>query len=236
MTIRLIPQKDKYLRDLLLEKNISLQAPCGGNGKCGKCKVKLVKGITTPEADENGYVNACKTKLVSPCIFYLPDNINDVHFNLTFSDEKPFFAICDVGTTNIKVQIYSKEFALCSSVTFKNPQYPFGADVISRISASQNGGYKFLSKVLREGIAKRIKDVSTVYFCGNPTMIHFLAEVDPSSIGVYPFECVFKDTKLLNKTETGMPWYCFLLLQDMWVAMPCVVYIKNKILIIKYFS
>lgn len=211
MTIRLFPQKDKYLRELLIEKNISIQAPCGGNGKCGKCKVKLVKGVTEPVADENGYVNACRTKLVSSCVFYIPDNNDDVYFNLTFSDEIPSFAICDVGTTNIKAQIYSKEFALCSSVSFKNPQYPFGSDVISRISLSQGGGYKSLSRVLREGIANKIKDVSVVYFCGNPTMIHFLAEVDPSSIGVYPFECVFKETKLLKKSETGMPWDMVLL-------------------------
>ncbi len=212
MTIRLNPKEDKYLRELLLEKNINVQAPCGGNGKCRKCKVKLIKGVTMPEADENGYVSACRTKLISSCVFYIPENSDeDVRFNLSFSDEKPFFAICDVGTTNIKAMIYSKDFKLCSSTEFRNPQYPFGADVISRISASQNGGYKYLSKVLREGIAKRIKEVSTVYFCGNPTMIHFLAEVDPSPIGVYPFECVFKETKHLKKSETGMPWDMVLL-------------------------
>lgn len=211
MTISLKPENDKYIRDILFEKNIYISSPCGGNGKCGKCKIKLLEGKTEPEADENGYVNACKTKLVTSCVFYIPEKNDDVRFNLSSSDEKPAFAICDVGTTNIKAEIYSENFKLCSSIAFKNPQFPFGADVISRISISQNGGYKALSKVLREGIAKYIKDVSVVYFCGNPTMIHFLADVDPSPIGVYPFECVFKETKYLKKSDTLLPWDMVLL-------------------------
>lgn len=211
MTVYLKPEKDKGLRELLLEKKINIQSPCGGNGKCGKCKVKLIKGDTIPLADSEGFVYACHTKLLSPCVFYIPDFENDVYFNHNFSDKEPIYAICDVGTTNVKVTLYSKEFKVCSSKTFKNPQFPFGADVVSRISASKNGGYKELSAILREGISRHLNGIETAFVFGNPTMIHFMAGVDPSPIGVYPYECVFNEIKYLKKNETDLPFDMVLL-------------------------
>ncbi len=212
MNVILKPEEGMFLRDIFIKNNIYINSPCGGNGKCGKCRVKLIKGETYPSADENGYVNACKTRLLSECVFDISyDKHEKVYTEVFQCGEKPCFAICDVGTTNIKIDLYSKNLKLCSKKIMNNPQIPFGADVISRISACKNQGYKFLSKTLREEIFKAVGDVEIAYVCGNPTMIHFMAEVDPSPIGVFPFECVFKDTLYLKKRDNDIPFDMVLL-------------------------
>ncbi len=208
MILHLKPFEDKLLRELLLEKEINVQAPCGGNGKCGKCKVKLLEGVTLPSPDEEGFVLACKTKLLSECSFYIP---TEEDYKVFSADKRADYAICDIGTTNIKICKYSKEGEMVYSCVFRNPQFAYGADVISRISRCKNGGYIKLSEILRKGISKWLEDVNIVYICGNPTMLHFMANEDPSSIGIYPFRPAFVDTKYLKKEETGYKFNMVLL-------------------------
>ncbi len=66
-----------YEGDLIIElarkNDIFIDAPCNGNGTCGKCKIKIVSGKVdtqknlhiTQEEMEDGYVLACDTKLKS---------------------------------------------------------------------------------------------------------------------------------------------------------------------------
>lgn len=208
MTVALKPRNDKNLRELLLEKNIYVSSPCGGNGKCGKCKVKLISGETNPKADNDGFVLACKTKLITECEFYIPDEKEVLE--VEYSD-KAAYSVCDLGTTNVKINKYSANGTLLSSTTFRNPQFSYGADVVSRISACKNGGDKKLSQILVNGLNEMQGDVSVSYICGNPTMLHFVAGVNPSPIGVFPFEPVFKDTKHLKKGENGLSFDAVLL-------------------------
>ena len=45
------------LLTFLQEKGYAIAASCGGNGKCGKCKVRVLEGGV--EGQENGYAYAC---------------------------------------------------------------------------------------------------------------------------------------------------------------------------------
>ncbi|MBF8982869.1 DUF4445 domain-containing protein [Lutibacter sp. B2] len=38
-------ENEKSLLELLQEDEVKLESPCGGNGTCGKCKVKIIEGI-----------------------------------------------------------------------------------------------------------------------------------------------------------------------------------------------
>ena len=131
MTVFLKAENNRLLRELFLEKNINILSPCGGNGKCGKCKVKLLFGETEPKADENGFVTACHTRLISDCGFYIPEQEGKTVFFENFGYVQ--YAICDIGTTNIKIRKYTSLGELLSEHVFQNPQSFFGADVISRI-------------------------------------------------------------------------------------------------------
>ncbi len=209
MEILLHPQKDKTIRNILLEKNIITLAPCGGNGICGKCKIKLLKGETFPKADDDGFVLACHTVPLTDCVFEIfpMENAEEKNIECKYAE----YAVCDVGTTNIKIKKFSAHGVEVFSCSLQNPQATFGADVISRISACKSGMYLKQTEILRSSISTYIKDVKVAYFCGNPTMMHFLAGIDPSPIGVYPFKCVFKDMRVLSTEETLFPCKAVLL-------------------------
>ena len=69
------------LLDLARKANVAIDAPCSGNGSCGKCRVKLLSGeleclptshITQAEYDE-GWRLSCGCKIVSDVTVLVPD-------------------------------------------------------------------------------------------------------------------------------------------------------------------
>ena len=69
------------LLELARRGNVAIDAPCSGNGSCGKCRVKLVEGqleslksrhITEAEW-EAGWRLSCNSKVQSDCTVFVPD-------------------------------------------------------------------------------------------------------------------------------------------------------------------
>ena len=61
--------------------NVAIDAPCSGNGSCGKCRVKLVEGqleslpsrhISQEEYD-TGWRLSCSSKVLGDCVVFVPD-------------------------------------------------------------------------------------------------------------------------------------------------------------------
>ena len=69
------------LLELARRANVAIDAPCSGNGSCGKCRVKLLEGEvdTIPsrhisEAEyKEGWRLSCNCKVVSDCTVLVPD-------------------------------------------------------------------------------------------------------------------------------------------------------------------
>ena len=69
------------LLELARRANVAIDAPCSGNGSCGKCRVKLVEGVleTIPsrhisqEEMEAGWRLSCNCKVVGDCTVFVPD-------------------------------------------------------------------------------------------------------------------------------------------------------------------
>ena len=69
------------LLELARRANVAIDAPCSGNGSCGKCRVKLVEGELetlknrhiTDEEYEAGWRLSCSSKVVSDCTVFMPD-------------------------------------------------------------------------------------------------------------------------------------------------------------------
>ena len=69
------------LLELARRANVAIDAPCSGNGSCGKCRVKLVEGEleTIPsrhisqEEWEAGWRLSCNSKVMSDCTVFVPD-------------------------------------------------------------------------------------------------------------------------------------------------------------------
>jgi len=69
------------LLELARRANVAIDAPCSGNGSCGKCRVKLVEGELetipsrhiTDEEYEAGWRLSCNSKVVGDCTVFVPD-------------------------------------------------------------------------------------------------------------------------------------------------------------------
>ena len=69
------------LLELARRANVAIDAPCSGNGSCGKCRIKLVEGelesypsrhISDEEYAE-GWRLSCSSKVVGNCPVFVPD-------------------------------------------------------------------------------------------------------------------------------------------------------------------
>ena len=69
------------LLELARRANVAIDAPCSGNGSCGKCRVRLVEGELdsfrsrhiTDEEWELGWRLSCNSKVLSDCTVFVPD-------------------------------------------------------------------------------------------------------------------------------------------------------------------
>ena len=69
------------LLELARRANVAIDAPCSGNGSCGKCRVKLVAGELespktrhiTDEEYAGGWRLSCCSKVVGDCAIFVPD-------------------------------------------------------------------------------------------------------------------------------------------------------------------
>ena len=69
------------LLEVARRANVAIDAPCSGNGSCGKCRVKLVEGAVeslpsrhiTDEEYNAGWRLSCCTKVLGDCVVFVPD-------------------------------------------------------------------------------------------------------------------------------------------------------------------
>ena len=69
------------LLELARRSNVAIDAPCSGNGSCGKCRVKLTEGKldsiqTRHISDEEfaeGWRLSCSSKVIEDCTVFVPD-------------------------------------------------------------------------------------------------------------------------------------------------------------------
>ena len=69
------------LLELARRANVAIDAPCSGNGSCGKCRVKLLEGEVesfpsrhiSGEEYEAGWRLSCNCKVVTDCTVFVPD-------------------------------------------------------------------------------------------------------------------------------------------------------------------
>jgi uncharacterized 2Fe-2S/4Fe-4S cluster protein (DUF4445 family) len=171
------------LRDAAIVAGINLTGTCGGNGVCGKCRVRLVSGDIDGEPDENGYLLACRTFPKSDCVVEVPEEshirtpktiargvqesfpIDPPALKQMPSDdplrEKALGIALDIGTTTLAAALASlRDGEVLSDLSAGNPQARYGDDVISRIShASSPDGLNELRTAVIEGIGSLISEL-----------------------------------------------------------------------------
>ncbi|MBR5559333.1 MAG: DUF4445 domain-containing protein [Oscillospiraceae bacterium] len=202
-------QNGQLLSDVLKLGGMVAVFPCGGNGKCGRCKVMAEGSLEAPGAAEqqalgeeinNGIRLACMTRVLGDCSVSLPRGKIEAVTKGVISDyvREPLYANCgaaiDIGTTTIAAQLW-QDGKVAAEYSMLNPQATFGADVISRIQAALDGRLPELQKSVAQAIKETVLAMGekvgmlpeTVVITGNTAMLHFLASEDPAPLSAAPF-------------------------------------------------
>ncbi len=174
-------EKGLRLRDALLAAGEIVDAPCGGQGTCGKCKV-LCQG----EA-----VLACQTPVDRDLTVTLPP---DTGGPLGDPQAGSFLAF-DIGTTTLTCQVLDRLGHILQAASVRNPQVGFGADVVSRIRAASAGHRQMLTAQIRSAMEALIwklcanpQEIETVCVVGNPAMQQLFLGKDLSNLAQIPFK------------------------------------------------
>ena len=190
---------DQTLMSVLHDAGIYLDAPCGGAGKCGKCKV-IADGAEVlacqSMADHDMTVNVAEGAGLN----ILQKGI-EAKYDLNPSKEG-YLAAVDIGTTSVVCFLLDpkdgKELAVTSML---NPQTSFGGDVISRIQAANEGSLDQEAALIREGVSSLIKEacgkagisaseIGLVSIVGNPAMQQLFLAIPPANLAAVPFDPV----------------------------------------------
>ena len=164
--------------------------PCGGLGKCGKCKIRVSGELSAPtEAEKRllgdqlngGWRLACQTvPLGEYSVGKAPEADRIVRRG------RGKLAV-DIGTTTLEARLITPDVRI--EVSALNPQRRFGADVITRIGAAETHADE-LTNELREAISALTDgfEYDEAVVTGNTVMLHFFAGLDVRKMAGYPFE------------------------------------------------
>ncbi len=152
--LTLFAERGKTVRQALASAGVFVGV-CGG-GNCGKCRVRVLSGKTSECGDADGCVLSCKAEILSDLVIA---EVASCPIRRAKSEGKSRAATgglgvaVDIGTTTVAVSAYELDtHAHVGTLTAKNPQAAFGADVISRISASETH-LSSLSSCIRASLA-----------------------------------------------------------------------------------
>lgn len=198
------------LMEVLKRNGIYPDAPCGGNGTCGKCKV-LADGAE---------VLACKTTIDRDITLTLPQT-DDLHILQTGIYARqtmdPFYEgyllAFDIGTTSVVCFLLDgKTGEELAGASMLNPQTAFGADVISRIQAALRGELTQLSALIRSAMEALIREVCSkagispgeigvISVVGNPAMQQLFLGINPDNLSGPPFASILTEPKVISCTD-----------------------------------
>lgn len=226
----ILPEDACVIGDVLAQ----VDHPCGGKGKCGKCRV-LTKNGAEPLAAEQAALTAeelaagwrlsCLSPLCHGMSVWPPapaDSMQILEGGAESSHSPAALSGCrigcDIGTTTVVLYLLHPDTGeILHTVSALNGQVSFGGDVISRIFAvcedPENLG-KLQSAIadtlndLLDRLAKETgADLSTVRelrIAANTTMEHLLIGADPQGLGKSPFTPAFLKAPVLTAGELGL--------------------------------
>lgn len=191
------------LLNVLRSAGFFVNAACGGNGSCGKCKV-LIDGKEAL---------ACRTVIDRDMTVTLPSAVDTyilaegITQTAAPSSADGFCLALDIGTTTVVGYLLSEkngqELARESTL---NPQASYGADVISRIQYAIHGHMEELTAPIRKcvtDLACRLcekagvqpRQIFKVSMVGNPAMQQLFLGILSDNLAQFPFAPVLTQAK-----------------------------------------
>ena len=205
-------REGQTLLEAAVEAGISPDAPCGGKGSCGKCRVRVngepVLACQTKAADgmeidtlwereqdtqilTEGHTEDRKKTIVNPGT--LPGDVKD-----------PLLAAADVGSTSVVVYLMDartgRELAVRSML---NPQRQYGADVVERGNYVLKHGPEQLYRCIRRAVSdllaqaaeaagRTAEDIVRVALVSNSCIHHLFLGLPIDTLVKAPYDPVVK--------------------------------------------
>lgn len=216
--------KGDRLLDILTSEGYDINAVCGGNGNCYKCKIKILYPNMEPSVRE---LSALTTEEIDAgirlaCGIYLQEDMEieiistgsmDVLKTSSVSETSANLKgevriAIDIGTTTLVAALINENASVIGTVGEKNRQAAFGADVIARVKYVANGGLKELQDVVTQQLNSMMKTliaqnsiekIEDITVCGNTAMLHLFFGRDCSGLGYAPYTANF----LASQTASG---------------------------------
>lgn len=198
--------------------------PCGGHGRCGKCRVTVQgnlsalsdteKSFLSGEEIEKGVRLACCAMVEGDCTVELSvDGASQIRVSGDMPDIPLNPAFCrygfalDIGTTTLAARLYDVQGILLAQGSCLNPQSSWGADVISRIEAALDGVDLKLAGAIRKAVDGMVEELAAaagispeeidgVVVTGNTVMLHLFTGTSTEPLSHAPFaaERLFGET------------------------------------------
>jgi len=198
---------------LLIKEGIDFPLPCGGEGVCGRCRVRFLENppvpseaekrlLSTEEIQEGVRLACCAVVTQDTRVellygaYVMPQETLIPLKRMTFSGSPLRFGskalALDLGTTTLvlsKMDIMGgrREKVLALA----NPQSPWGGDVVSRIKAAMEGKRENMIRALWRSIMPHTQGASYMVVSGNSVMESLLAGCPLDSLGRYPYHTPF---------------------------------------------
>lgn len=189
-----VPEGTTLLQAQILS-GLRPDAPCGGKGLCGKCRV-LVNGAEVPACqtivDRDVTVTLTETSSAKILARSIPAE--------TKADGTDLYALAfDIGTTTVVAYLLDgKTGVQLAQSSAMNPQQQYGADVISRIQEVLDHGGSAMSGCIRDTMVTLCREacrqagitpekITAAAIAGNTAMHHLLLNIDPKPLVTPPY-------------------------------------------------
>ena len=203
---------------MLLSEITHGERPCGGHGKCGKCRVVAHGHLSPPSEAERRLLSeaelargvrlSCLTRVQGDCTVetnYAGQSTARIVTEGTARgiEIKPTFdrygVAVDIGTTTLAARLYGADGKLLADVSRLNPQLQCGADVISRIEAALAGKADLLADLIRGALNEMLlelalaahidaSEIDGVVITGNTVMLSLLVGASVEPFSHAPFD------------------------------------------------
>ena len=155
--------------------------PCGGHGKCGKCRVTVAGEVSPPTEDEQraltpdeltqGIRLACRVTVLGDCTVTTAEQgrgqiLTDGAFPFSMQGKEfcpswgNYGVAMDIGTTTLAARLYNRGGDLLAETSRLNPQSAWGADVISRMEAAMAGNSGKIAGVTRRALNDMLTELA----------------------------------------------------------------------------
>jgi len=215
------------LRDVLYAYGVEF--PCGGRGRCRRCRIRVVEGflpatpdeeaVLSPEDLEQGWRLACRSRAQEAVALQVEQFCAPIlidHSAFEFEPRPGFGVAVDLGTTTLVAQLLDLRSGQVLAVqTALNPQTAYGSDIMHRTEyALQEPGRAKLTGLARRSVSDLVRGLvasagleatplEAVTLVGNTVMHHLFCGLDVSPLARVPFQSSVAGLQELRAEELG---------------------------------